>query len=676
MISIEALPEGFALSAGGRRILTHTRRSPCIELGRGELSVKQSKGRFSHRSRRVSREALRAFKIVESDASFAVIDFEGALSMAVRESDGRIRLSFSRYDSSIDRFRIRIAARPEESVFGCGERFSRLDLKRRRVALWVRERGPGGGLGLQSIWARRRGAGGDMRSSSKSVPAFASTDGSWCAVDVAAYTVVDFRRSSTAIESWAVPREIVIGSAEGAMPDAAALVADMSAFLGKAPAFPSWAFDGAWLGCSGGIEALERALGAVREAGAAVAAAWVPDWCGIPSAAGRPRAASEWSPDDSLYPRLADGIAALRSGGLRFVGRIDPYLSPDGRLGAEASARGFCVKDPEGGDYLVPAHASPVAMVDLTNPSAFAWIKGVISRDLIGLGMSAWAADGGELLPADAVLASGESGAEAHDRWPALWAKANREAIDEAGRATEAFFFMRSAWIGSARFATAFACGDQLPALRGAMGLEGAIVAALSSCFAGAAPWHSEAGGGTDACRARREPETLARWIEMAAFTPLLRTSARGRPDARGRKAADAMPWSDPLALEVFARMSQAFAALKPYHIAVAAEAAERAMPPIRHPWVHYQGDPEARRLTRQFLYGRDLMVAPCLVRGSSLTDLYLPDDEWVHLWTSRSFRGGSVSIESPPGYPAVFYRADSAFAPHFDAMRRAGRRP
>jgi len=672
MISIEALPEGFILSAGGRKILTHTRRSPCVELGRGEDAIKQSKGRFWLRSRRDSRIFLRSFKIVESDGDFAVIDFEGMLSMAVREREGRIRLSFSRYDSSINRFRLRIAARPDESIFGCGERYSRLDLKRRRVDLWVRERGPGGGLGLRSSFARRHGAGGDMRASAKPILAFASTDGYWCAVDAAAYSSFEFRRVSTSIESWSVPREVVIGL----KPDAASSVADMSAFLGRAPPPPAWAFDGAWLGTSGGIEALERALGAVREAGAAVAAVWVPDWCGIASAAGRPRAASEWRADESLYPRLAEEIAALRSKGVRFIGRVDPYLSPEGSLGAEASARGYCVKDREGRDYLVPAHASPVAMIDLTNPAAFAWIKAVIARDMIGAGMSAWAADGGELLPADAILSSGESGAEAHDRWPLLWAKANREAIEEAGRASEAFFFSRSSWLGAARYAMAFACGDQLPVLEGAMGLEGAVAAALSSCFSGAAPWHSEAGGGTDACRSRRSGETLARWIEAAAFTPVLRTSARGRRGARGRKAADAMPWSDPLALEVFARMSQAFASLKPYHLAVASETADRGLPPIRHPWMHYQGDPATRRLERQYLYGRDLMVAPTLAAGASLTDLYLPDDEWVHLWTSRTFRGGDVSIESPPGYPAVFYRASSTFAPLFDAMRRTGRRP
>jgi alpha-glucosidase len=125
--------------------------------------------------------------------------------------------------------------------------------------------------------------------------------------------------------------------------------------------------------------------------------------------------------------------------------------------------------------------------------------------------------------------------------------------------------------------------------------------------------------------------------------------------------------------------MSEIFAALKPYHLAVAGEASG-GIPPIRHPWLHYESDPEARELSYQYLYGRDLMVAPALssgaaARSSPLTELYLPEDEWVHLWTSRSFRGGRVSVEAPLGYPAVFYRASSSFASLFDAIRRTARR-
>ena len=86
---------------------------------------------------------------------------------------------------------------------------------------------------------------------------------------------------------------------------------------------------------------------------------------------------------------------------------------------------------------------------------------------------------------------------------------------------------------------------------------------------------------------------------------------------------------------------------------------------------MHYEADPQTHRLCYQYLYGRDLMVAPALAPKAALTELYLPEDAWVHLWTSRGFRGGHLAVESPLGYPAVFYRAESPFAPLFDALRR-----
>ena len=154
----------------------------------------------------------------------------------------------------------------------------------------------------------------------------------------------------------------------------------------------------------------------------------------------------------------------------------------------------------------------------------------------------------------------------------------------------------------------------------------------------------------------------------MSAFTPFFRGLEGSRPES------SAQFWSEPESLPLFARMSEVFAALKPYHIAVAAEQVEGGLPPMRHPWLHYEADPLTQRLSYQYLYGRDLMVAPALSPRASLTELYLPEDDWVHLWSSRSFREGRVSVDSPPGYPAVFYRAASPFAPLFDALRRTAR--
>jgi alpha-glucosidase len=330
---------------------------------------------------------------------------------------------------------------------------------------------------------------------------------------------------------------------------------------------------------------------------------------------------------------------------------------------------GYCVKSPMGGDCIVSARGVVAALVDLSSREALGWVKGKLRSGLLEAGMAGVLADSCEYLPADAVLASGELAAAAHNRWPLLWARACREAIEEAGLARTAVVLADSGTPGSRRYASAFWSGEQLATFSKYDGLAGSVPAAISFGLSGGGLWHSEAGGSVSFAWARRSRECLARWIEMAAFSPILRVGDGLRPEAA------AQPWRDSEAMALLARMSGIYAALKPYHVATAAELAEGGLPPIRHPWMHYEEDQRARRLSYQYLYGRDLMVAPALDGRSPLTSLYLPEDEWVHLWTSRSFRGGDVSIESPPGYPAVFYRASSAFAPLFDALRRTSRR-
>jgi len=679
MIKIETLQEGFVLLVEGRKVLSHSRRSPCVEIGRAENIVKQSKASFRLRRKHVQGQSLRGFKIVENGPDFVAIDFEGRLRMAASLKDGALHISFSRYDSSVNLFRLRLAAQADERIYGCGERYSRLDLKLSRVPLWVEDRGLGRGRGLMARIARRAsGASGDRNSTYFPVPAFISSKNYWCAIDTSSFVTIDFRRTQTLVDAWAVPRELVVGSGKGA-PES---LGGMTAAIGRQPPPPSWCYDGALLGLVGGGAAIERKLRGVLDAGAKVSAVWASDWCGrrgqgrmaawdAPSGApsGLYEAAEGHRGGGALYPDLERDIAGLRARGIRFLGYINPLLSTEGELYAQASAEGLCVKDREGRDYIVSSAGATSALVDLSSAQALAWLKGTIKRELLERGMSGWMADGGECLPTDAVLASGESALLAHNRWPLLWAQANREAIEEFGAVNETIFFVRSGWLGSSKQAQAVWAGDQLVDFSREDGLASVVPAGLSLGLSGIGFWHSDVGGSSSFAWLRRSPECLGRWTEMAAFTPFFRSSEGLRPEG------NAQFWRDAASLALFARMSEVYAELKPYHISVAAEYLAKGLPPLRHPWIHYEDDARTHRLTYQYLYGRDLMVAPVVEAARALTELYLPEDEWVHLWSSRVFRRGMVQVESPPGCPAVFYRASSPFASLFDAIRRTVRR-
>ena len=156
------------------------------------------------------------------------------------------------------------------------------------------------------------------------------------------------------------------------------------------------------------------------------------------------------------------------------------------------------------------------------------------------------------------------------------------------------------------------------------------------------------------------------RAIELAAFGPVLEFDIP-ESSPSGETGRDEE-------LRFLARMSAVFSSLGPYHDAVAAEYRESFLPPIRHSMIHYDGVVETLRTANQYLYGRDLLIAVS-GRAGDFVSLDLPEDDWIHLWSSRRFRGGSVSIEAPSGQPAVFYRASSPFAALFDSVRLEARR-
>jgi alpha-glucosidase len=69
-------------------------------------------------------------------------------------------------------------------------------------------------------------------------------------------------------------------------------------------------------------------------------------------------------------------------------------------------------------------------------------------------------------------------------------------------------------------------------------------------------------------------------------------------------------------------------------------------------------------------MYGRDLFVSPVIRPGIKEMRVYLPSDDWVHVWSGARFSGGFAEVDAPVGMPPVFYRAGSGFSGIFEALR------
>lgn len=71
----------------------------------------------------------------------------------------------------------------------------------------------------------------------------------------------------------------------------------------------------------------------------------------------------------------------------------------------EAQDQDFLVGNALGSSYMIPNTSFDAAMVDLTNPGARTWLKGIFS-EMVQTGVRGWMADFGEALPLDSSLSS------------------------------------------------------------------------------------------------------------------------------------------------------------------------------------------------------------------------------------------------------------------------------
>ncbi len=80
---------------------------------------------------------------------------------------------------------------------------------------------------------------------------------------------------------------------------------------------------------------------------------------------------------------------------------------------------------------------------------------------------------------------------------------------------------------------------------------------------------------------------------------------------------------------------------LLPYTYTLAWEARDSGLPLMRAMWLHYPDDTRARALGNQFMWGRDLLIAPVFTKGATSREVYLPKGDWYDWWTNAKSAGG-----------------------------------
>jgi len=410
---------------------------------------------------------------------------------------------------------------------------------------------------------------------------------------------------------------------------------------------------------------MKKKLKKCLDHGIKVGVIWCQDWQGKRMMYSSSRLFWNWIYDDELYPNLPSYIKSLNEKGIRFMGYINSFLAGDGVLFKEAEKKGYTIKNQEGGVYHVKTGMKPfTTMVDLSNPEAIDWLKGVVKKHMIDIGLSGWMADFGEYLPVDAVLHSGEDPEIFHNKYPTIWAKTMYEAIKEAGKLGEIVFFNRSGNSYTSKYSTLVWAGDQLVDWSMDDGLASVIPAGISLGICGIGYFHSDTGGYSTFFKFKRKPELFKRWMDQSIFTMIIRTHEGNIPERN-------IQFDDDEVIDHFALTSKRHNHLKPYLKHLSKEYQEKGIPPIRACYLHYEDDPELHKLKYQYLFGEDLLVAPVIKPEIKNWEIYLPEDDWIHVWSGEKYQKGWHIIDAPIGQIPAFYRKDSQFCELFESLKK-----
>lgn len=410
--------DSFTLHFQQRLILTHNKDNPCLWIGSGIADIDMFRGNFSIKDKLQEKIALTDAIVSQSPDGWLIhfsrgSDISATLNISA-DDQGRLLLELQNDNLNHNRIWLRLAAQPEDHIYGCGEQFSYFDLRGKPFPLWTSEQGVGRNKQTYVTWQAdcKENAGGDYYWTFFPQPTFVSTQKYYCHVDNSCYMNFDFSAPEYhELALWEDKATLRFECADTYI----SLLEKLTALLGRQPELPDWIYDGVTLGIQGGTEVCQKKLDTMRNAGVKVNGIWAQDWSGIRITSFGKRVMWNWKWNSENYPQLDSRIKQWYQEGVQFLAYINPYVASDKDLCEEAAQHGYLAKDASGGDYLVEFGEFYGGVVDLTNPEAYAWFKEVIKKNMIELGCGGWMADFGEYLPTDTYLHNGVSAEIMHN---------------------------------------------------------------------------------------------------------------------------------------------------------------------------------------------------------------------------------------------------------------------
>ena len=363
--------------------------------------------------------------------------------------------------------------------------------------------------------------------------------------------------------------------------------------------------------------------------------------------------------DQQQWPDHKKMLADLKARDVNTVIISQPYILRNGRgleNYNELASKGLLVKDSTGGPQEVKIWVGEGGMFDVSNPDTRSWLRERY-KALTLEGVGGWWGDLGEpeVHPETGIHANGLSAREYHNLYGNDWSSVISDLFASEFPDRRLMTMMRGGTTGLQRYSVYPWSTD---VSRSWGGLQPQITIMLNSGLSGLGYMSHDVGGFAIDPEAPYDPELYVRWLQLGTFSPILRTHAQ----------ATAEPYNYPDQQHIILPLIKERYRWLPYNYTLAYENASQGLPLVRPLNFYSSGSDRFDDITDEYLWGRDILVAPVMTQGATRRTIVLPDGLWVDYNNpGRFYNGGdTVNYPAPLEVLPLFVRA-GAIIPQAD---------
>lgn len=376
----------------------------------------------------------------------------------------------------------------------------------------------------------------------------------------------------------------------------------------------------------------------------------------------------DWKFDPVYWPEPEKMVEELKELGIELMVSIWPTVDKSCENYNYMLEQGYLVRSERGARVGLEFEGATVPF-DTTNPKARNYLWNVVKKNYYEKGIHIFWLDEAEpeysVYDFDNYRYYLGSNLQFGNLYPVEYAKTFYEGMEQEGQ-KNIVNLIRCAWAGSQKYGALVWSGDIASSYSS---MRNQLVAGLNMGIAGIPWWTTDIGGfhGGDP-NDEQFRELFVRWFQWGTFCPVMRLHGDREPKqpqygttggATCLSGADNEVWSyGEEVYEICKKYLNIREKLRPYTRELMKEAHEKGTPVMRTLFYEFPEDSTCWEIEDQYLYGRDILVAPVLSTNSASRKLYLPEGEWVEYETKKVYKGKQwITVKTPIEEIPVFIR-------------------